>query len=291
MTIPAGETGAGTYLVTWNGHGDALALWRIETSGALTLANSFTYTTWGAPTTSTHNGIADLGFRFTYVGEFDVQWDNVHNLGLAYMHARHYSPALGRFLQPDPDASEANLYAYVANRPVSGTDPDGTCFILCLIVVPILLFGGLGAVSGAANYAAATPRDSWSTEGVTDAAINGGVNGALSGTPFPVGRVIGVGGRLMARGAINVAFRAPRVLRYVSPRVGKFVGERAGWVADTLGHGGHKSLGLRLMEPHPTRLGFWTNRQIRWHPGGGHHGPRPYWLPAQANRVYERIYQ
>jgi hypothetical protein len=41
------------YLVTHNGHGDALALWRIEASGSLTLANSYTYSTWGAPTTAT----------------------------------------------------------------------------------------------------------------------------------------------------------------------------------------------------------------------------------------------
>ncbi|HEY3545817.1 MAG TPA: hypothetical protein VGK17_06960, partial [Propionicimonas sp.] len=81
MTIPAGEPGEGTYLPTWNGHGDALGLWRIEAGGTLTLANSFSYATWGTPTTYTHNGYPDLGFRFLYVGEFDVQWDTVHGLG------------------------------------------------------------------------------------------------------------------------------------------------------------------------------------------------------------------
>ncbi len=135
MTIPTGETGAGTYLVTWNGHGDALALWQSNAStGALTLANSYIYTTWGAPSTATANGIPDLGFRYLYVGEYDVQWDNAYGLGLLYMHARHYSPALGRFLQPDPDASEANLYAYAANNPVTEIDPAGTCFIICAII-------------------------------------------------------------------------------------------------------------------------------------------------------------
>ena len=44
-----------------------------------------------------------------------MQWDDQLGLGLVYMHARHYSPALGRFVQPDPDRSEANLYAYAAN--------------------------------------------------------------------------------------------------------------------------------------------------------------------------------
>ncbi|MBA2372671.1 MAG: RHS repeat-associated core domain-containing protein [Chloroflexi bacterium] len=65
----------------------------------------------------------DLAFRFLYVGEFDVQWDA--GLGLIYMHARHYSPVLGRFLQPDPDRTETNLYAYAANNPVTEIDPDG----------------------------------------------------------------------------------------------------------------------------------------------------------------------
>jgi hypothetical protein len=51
------------------------------------------------------------------------------------MHARHYSPALGCFLQPDPDRSEANLYAYAANNPVTEIDPDGTCFIVCQLFV------------------------------------------------------------------------------------------------------------------------------------------------------------
>jgi RHS repeat-associated protein len=125
MAIAAGETGAGTYLVTWNGHGDARALWRINGDGTLTLANSYTYTTWGAPTTTTHNSIPDLGFRFLYVGASGVGWDNIHGLGLAHMGARHYSPAIGRFLQPDPSAQEDNLYEYAGNSPLTFTDPDG----------------------------------------------------------------------------------------------------------------------------------------------------------------------
>ncbi len=114
-----------TYLVTWNGHGDAMALFKVNGDGTLTLANSFTYSSWGAPTTATHNSIADLGFRFLYVGAHDVQWDNFSGLALHYMHARHYAPAIGRFLQPDPIAAEMNHYAYAVNNPVSNIDPDG----------------------------------------------------------------------------------------------------------------------------------------------------------------------
>jgi hypothetical protein len=41
------------------------------------------------------------------------------------MQARHYAPALGRFLQPDPVAAEANAWAYAENSPVSKIDPGG----------------------------------------------------------------------------------------------------------------------------------------------------------------------
>jgi RHS repeat-associated protein len=116
-----------SYLITWNGHGDALGAWKIDPStGGLTLANNYTYSSWGAPTTATHNSIADLGLRFLYVGRYDVQWDNFSGLGLAYMHARHYAPAIGRFLQPDPTALEWNHYSYSSNNPVTVIDPSGT---------------------------------------------------------------------------------------------------------------------------------------------------------------------
>jgi hypothetical protein len=50
MVIPADQPEpAGTYLVTWNGHGDALALYRLKPDGSLEIANSFTYGSWGQP--------------------------------------------------------------------------------------------------------------------------------------------------------------------------------------------------------------------------------------------------
>jgi len=52
----------GTYLVTYNGHGDAISLAEIETingTGVLTTANRVTYSTWGTPTVTTHNGYAN----------------------------------------------------------------------------------------------------------------------------------------------------------------------------------------------------------------------------------------
>jgi RHS repeat-associated protein len=126
MIIPSGQPDAGTYLVTWNGHGDALALYRVFTTGTLELANSFAYSTWGSPTTTLHNGYGDLGFRYLYVGRYGVQWDDWFGLGLYYMSARHYEPELGQFLQPDPADAESNSYAYTAGNPVTRIDPSGT---------------------------------------------------------------------------------------------------------------------------------------------------------------------
>lgn len=138
LIVPAGLTDAGTYLVSWNGHGDALNLLRVNGDGTTTLANTFTYDTWGTPTTATHNSIGDLGFRYLYVGQFDVQWDNTFGLGLHYMHARHYAPALGRFVQPDPVRYEAMPFVYAGNQPVSAIDPSGEGFF-ALFLVPVVI--------------------------------------------------------------------------------------------------------------------------------------------------------
>jgi RHS repeat-associated protein len=200
LVIPAGEPGAGTYLPTWNGHGDALALYRVESTGLLTLANSYTYDTWGKPTTTPHNGSADLGFRFTYVGEFDVQWDDAFGLGLYYMHARHYSPVLGRFLQPDPDGSETNLFAYTANNPITEMDPDGTCFLLCAVV---------NAVANTAIYLATTDASEWDAGEIAATAAVGAVTG-FTGVGL-LSKVAKVGG--LAVKAITKVPKAGRGLR------------------------------------------------------------------------------
>lgn len=136
----------GTYLATWNGHGDLLGLARIDpTTGVLTPAARVTYSTWGDPAVTSVGTFGNLGFRYLYVGKFDVQSDDFAKASLLYMHARHYSPEFGRFLQPDPASSEANLYGYAAENPTSKADPDGRCtqgFLLSVFGGPEV---GLGA--------------------------------------------------------------------------------------------------------------------------------------------------
>jgi len=212
LVIPSLEPDAGTYLPVYSGHGDAVNLSRQNADGSLTLANSYRYESWGRPTTATHNGVGDLGFRFLYVGEFDVQWDDQLGLGLLYMHARHYSPSLGRFLQPDPDRSEANLYAYAANNPLTELDPDGTCFILCVIIVGALLFGSLEAGAEVTRYAIHTPQRRWSADGAGRAAREGFVSGAIAGAIPGVGRAVG---RPLAKAFGKLITRVPRATRLV----------------------------------------------------------------------------
>ena len=202
------------YLVTWNGHGDAASIWKIDTStGGLTLANSYTYTTWGAPTTTTHNSFADLGFRFLYVGRYGVAWDNAFGLGLEYMSARHYSPALGRFLQPAADNAEPNVYSYVKGNPVTQIDPQGTCPWCIAIIVGIALFGGLGAANGTVNYAITTPSSRWSWSGAGDAALRGAGNTlSVASFMFP--------GPALARGWFALGRYIPPVVLRFAARMG-----------------------------------------------------------------------
>jgi hypothetical protein len=81
------------------------------------------------------------------------------------MGARHYSPSLGRFLQPDPSAAEANLYGYGANSPVSRVDPSGLACQFTIILGPQALFISCGAV--AVGTAAAALASYFATHPVT----------------------------------------------------------------------------------------------------------------------------
>jgi hypothetical protein len=59
------------------------------------------------------------------------------------MHARHYSPALGRFLQPDPAASETHFYRYGGNSPIVNINPDGKLFwVIAVAVVRVAVWVG-----------------------------------------------------------------------------------------------------------------------------------------------------
>ncbi len=160
LSVAGDPVGAnnGTYVIVWNGHGDATGLWRIKTDGTLEKANTFTYDTWGRPARTVYGAYTDLGFRYLYVGAADVQWDDAYGAGLLYMHARSYSPTLGRFLQPDPIAAEGNLYAYAENSPVTKADPSGRFWWFVAAVVAVVVRVAVAVVRVAVTVARAAPR-------------------------------------------------------------------------------------------------------------------------------------
>ena len=147
LVVPSGAN-AGTYVASWNGHGDAMNLIEIDARGSATLANSFSYDTWGRATVTTHNGFGDLGFRFRYVGQYGVQDDAVVGLPWLLMGARHYAPEMGRFIQPDPVAADSSLFAYARNNPASYVDASGEAAVCALAGATwwIPYFGQVGLV-------------------------------------------------------------------------------------------------------------------------------------------------
>jgi RHS repeat-associated protein len=94
-----------------------------DATGAV--AGTATYDPWGA------RGAlgADLGYGYTGERQDPVT-------GLVFLRARWYSPALGRFLTPDPaeadprDPRTLHRYAYASSDPLNRTDPTGRMFLV-----------------------------------------------------------------------------------------------------------------------------------------------------------------
>jgi RHS repeat-associated protein len=93
-----------------------------------TTTSSRRYKAWGETryVVGWPGGVTPLTFGYTGQRE-----ETEEELGLYYYGARHYDPALGRFLQPDtivPDPGNPQAYdryAYVNNNPLKYNDPTG----------------------------------------------------------------------------------------------------------------------------------------------------------------------
>ena len=109
-------------------HFDMLGTTRMLTDdpgGAI--ASAASYTSFGevAATSGTN------ATRYGYVGSWGYQNDGLasasNDIGMLHVGARHYHPAVGRFVQRDPIAigGGMNEYAYVAAQPTIYLDPAG----------------------------------------------------------------------------------------------------------------------------------------------------------------------
>ena len=118
--------GTTTHYYTADGLGSIAHL----TTASGTIAESYTYDPFGAPTIRNTAGTiipaSALGNPFLFTGR---EWDS--ETALYFYRARYYKPAIGRFLSRDPlgYAPDANRYRYVGNNPVNWIDPSGTTLI------------------------------------------------------------------------------------------------------------------------------------------------------------------
>ena len=109
-----------TYLLT-DGQGNV----RLLVDGSGNIVGRYDYDAFGAVRAT--SGSASTAYRNAGHAADDA-------VGLIYMRARWYDPALGRFLTPDPrlpapwNSQDWNRYSYVRNNPIDLTDPEGQDF-------------------------------------------------------------------------------------------------------------------------------------------------------------------
>ncbi len=117
----------------------------VDASGAV--IDSIDYDSFGNILSESDGGAGD---RFKYTGR---EWEAA--VGLYYYRARHYDPAVGRFITEDSwglAAGDPNYYRYVGNAPTGYIDPSGhvavSDYAVALAgVVGFLLSGGVNCVT------------------------------------------------------------------------------------------------------------------------------------------------
>jgi RHS repeat-associated protein len=133
-------------------HADGLGSITSLSNAAGSIANTYTYDSYGNLTAST----GSLVNSFRYTGrESDAE------TGLYYYRARYYDPSAGRFLSEDPARfSEAtNFYPYVGNNSLTYKDPFGQGIVDCAAELARLTYLEAKKAGRLAEQAAASCKD------------------------------------------------------------------------------------------------------------------------------------
>jgi RHS repeat-associated protein len=104
-------------------HTDALGSVRALTNGSGTLTDTRSTDAFGMTVTSSGTTATPFGLAGNY---------NYHNdpeTGLKRLGHRMYDASTGRFISRDPILAGDNWYAYAANDPINGVDPEGLDYL------------------------------------------------------------------------------------------------------------------------------------------------------------------
>ena len=133
MPLPGRATGAAVgaahpgrhgytqrYWYSLDGRGNVVAL----TDAGGQVVDRYHYDVWGVPTIDLERVPQPLLYAgYVYDREFHGPGEAS---GWYWLSVRHYDPALGRFLQPDPSEQEGLFsYAYAGDNPADRIDPTG----------------------------------------------------------------------------------------------------------------------------------------------------------------------
>ena len=145
---------------------------------------------------------ADVSGGFRYTGrrlDPETAGSAAEPSGLYYYRARMYSPALGRFLQPDPVGLRGgdNLYAYVGNDPLNATDSSGE---FANFLIGALIGGGVDAAIQL--YLTGTYDYRQGLAATAAGALTGGASAVIGRT------LVTVGGRAIANAAVGAGANA-----------------------------------------------------------------------------------